>query len=447
MKRTGNPHGLGIPKKYRAALPAFALACLLATATASAAHADPADGGCGGPHWVGSWLMSPSDAMPVSDMALTPTRSLFDQTYRIVVVPHLGGQTLRLHLTNRHNPLPVTFGAVTLAEQDQGSSVRPDTLRHVTFGGQASVTAAPDADLVSDPIDLDFDAFTPLSVSVFVPGLSVLAAENIVGLSTSYYGPPGSGDQTTDPAGAALTMNTTSVLFAFGVDVLAPAQYSSVVTVGDSISTGYEGATYYEGPQDPAIVDRNLRYTDFLQRRLNAAGIPLSVLNSSTWGNRVVLDETIPQTGPGALARLQRDVIDTAGISDVILAMGTNDLAFPPTQTPEQLAAAYTDIANRLHAAGIRLHLATIPPSVRSFIAGGISPNSDPVRQQVNAWIRTQHVADDVIDFDAVLRDPADPAAQRPDLVSPTLVHPNPRGHQAMADSVDLGAFQGSRCR
>ncbi|MQY25782.1 GDSL-type esterase/lipase family protein [Nocardia aurantia] len=446
MNRTGNPRGLGIPKKYRAALPAFALACLLATATATTAHAEP-DSGCGSPHWVGSWLMSPSDAMPVSDMALTRTTSLFDQTYRIVVVPHLGGQTLRLHLTNRHNPLPVTFGAVTVAQQQQGASVRPDTLRQVTFGGRASVTAAPDADLISDPIDLEVDGFTPLTISVYVPGVSVLAAENIVGLSTSYYGPPGSGDHTADPAGDALTMNTTSVLFAFGVDVLAPAHYSSVVTVGDSISTGYEGATYYEGPQDPAVVDRNLRYTDFLQRRFDAAGIPLSVLNSSTWGNRLVLDETIPQTGPGVLTRLQRDVIDTAGISDVILAIGTNDLAFPPTQTPDQLAAAYTQVVDRLHAVGIRVHLATIPPSVKSFIAGGISPNSDPVRQQVNAWIRTQHVADDVIDFDAVLRDPADPAADRPDLVSPTLVHPNPRGHQAMADSVDLGAFKGSGCR
>ncbi|MBB5917596.1 lysophospholipase L1-like esterase [Nocardia transvalensis] len=444
MKRTGNPHRRAVSRTARIAVSALTLTFGLAAASAGA---DPAESGCAGPHWVGSWLIAASDATPVSDMALTPTMSLADQTYRIVVTPHLGGETLRLHLTNRLGPLPVTFASVTVARQAQGAAIDPDTLRAVTFGGSPSATAAPGTELISDPIPLHVDAFAPLAVSAYVPGLSAPATENIVGLSTSYYGPPGSGDQTADATGAALTMRTTSVLFAGGVDVLAPAQESSVVALGDSISTGYAGATYFEGPQDPAIVDRNLRYTDFLQHRLDAAGIPITVLNSSIWGNRVVRNQTIPQTGPGALARLQHDVIDTAGVSDAIIASGTNDLAFPPTQNPEQLAAGYTEIIDRLHAAGIRVHLATIPPSVRSFIAGGLAPEAEGVRQRVNDWIRTQQLSDSVIDFDAVLRDPADPAAQRPDLVSPTLVHPNPKGHQALADAIDLASFQGSACR
>ncbi|MBF6175879.1 GDSL-type esterase/lipase family protein [Nocardia blacklockiae] len=445
MNPLGNPRRRAVSSNARVAMSALAVAFGVAAATAPALAEPPSD--CASPRWVGSWLMAASDATPVSDMALTPTVSLFDQTYRIVVTPHLGGDTLRVHLTNRLSPLPVTFGTVTVAAQTAGAAIDPETLRAVTFGGQPSATVAPGAELISDPIPLRFDAFEPLAVSVYVPGLSAPATENIVGLATSYYGPPGSGDHAADPGGAALTMRTTSVLFAGGIDVLAAPRQSSVVALGDSISTGYAGATYYEGPQDPSIVDRNLRYTDFLQHRLDAAGIPITVLNSSIWGNRVVRNQTIPQTGPGASARLQHDVIDTAGISDVIIASGTNDLAFPPTQNPEQLAAAYTEIIGRLHAAGIRVHLATIPPSVRSFIAGGLAPDADAVRQRVNDWIRGQQLSDTVIDFDAVLRDPADPAAQRPDLVSPTLVHPNPQGHRALADAIDIDALQGSRCR
>ncbi|MFJ1461697.1 GDSL-type esterase/lipase family protein [Nocardia sp. N2S4-5] len=446
MNRLGNSRRRAVSSNVRSVVSALTLAFGVTAAT-TPALADPPASDCAGPRWVGSWLIAASDATPVSDMALTPTVSLFDQTYRMVVTPHLGGATLRLHLTNRLGPLPITFGTVTVAKQAEGAAIDPASLRPVTFGGQSSATVAPGAELISDPIPLSFNAFEPLAISVYVPGLSAPATENIVGLSTSYYGPPGSGDHAADPTGAPLSLRTTSVLFAGGIDVLAAPEHSSVVAMGDSISTGYAGATFFEGPQDSSIVDRNLRYTDFLQHRLDAAGIPLTVLNSSIWGNRVVRNQTIPQTGPGASARLQHDVIETAGVSDVIIASGTNDLAFPPTQNPEQLAAAYTEIIGRLHAAGIRVHLATIPPSVRSFIAGGLAPDAEPVRQRVNDWIRGQQLSDTVIDFDAVLRDPSDPGAQRPDLVSPTLVHPNPQGHRALADAIDIGAFQGSPCR
>ncbi len=446
MKRTADSRAGRPNLTTRAGISLATLICALATATGTGV-ADPAATGCAQPHWVGSWAMGPSDASPVSDMSLTPITSLFDQTYRIVVTPHLGGRTVRVHLTNKQSPLPVTFGAVTIAEQAQGAAIRPGTLRTVTFGGSRSVTAAPGADVISDPIQLSVNGFEPLAISIYVPGQSAAATENIISLSTSYYGPPGSGDRTSDQGGSALSMHTTAALWAGEVDVLAPPRYSSLVAMGDSIGTGYEGATYYEGPQDPAIVDRNLRYTDFLQHRLDAAGTPVAVLNSSIWGNRVLSGETAPQTGPSALSRLRHDAVDVAGIRDVIFEMGTNDLAFPPTATPDQLIAGYIDVINQLHAAGIRVHLTTIPPSVHSWIAGGLAPGSDPLRQQVNQWIRTQHLSDSAIDFDAVLRDPADPSADRPDIVSPTLVHPNPKGHKMMADAIDIGRFQGSQCR
>ncbi|MEV0292119.1 GDSL-type esterase/lipase family protein [Nocardia sp. NPDC050710] len=447
MKYWFNSRGLRTSiHKSRIALSAIAVAAGMVAGSATTIAAPP-DSGCGASRWVGSWLMAPSDSLPLGDLAFTPTAAVYNQTYRIVLTPHLGGSTLRLHLSARQSPLPFTFASVTVAKQQDGPAIQPDTIRKVTFGGSDSVTAAAGSDLVSDPIALDFEAFEPLAVSIYVPGMSIMPTENVVGLSTSYYGAPGSGDHAYDADGAALTLHTTSVLFATGMDVLAPAEYSSVIAMGDSITTGYAGASYYEGPQDPAIVDRNLRYMDFLQRRFDASGTPMVALHSAIWGNRVIRNATIPHTGPGAGTRLQKDVIDTAGVSDVIIASGTNDLAFPPAPTVEQLSAAYIELIDRLHAAGIRVHLATIPPSVRSWIAGGLAPFADPARQQVNAWIRSQTYSDTVIDFDAVLRDPNDPAAQRADLVSPTLVHPNPAGHRAMAEAIDIATLQGSRCR
>jgi hypothetical protein len=52
------------------------------------------------------------------------------------------------------------------------------------------------------------------------------------------------------------------------------------------------------------------------------------------------------------------------------------------------------------------------------------------------------HSYDAVIDFDKVLRDPAQPVRLRPEFDSGDHVHPNDLGHRAMADAIDLKFFR-----
>jgi lysophospholipase L1-like esterase len=61
------------------------------------------------------------------------------------------------------------------------------------------------------------------------------------------------------------------------------------------------------------------------------------------------------------------------------------------------------------------------------------------VRKAVNHWIRTSGSFDAVADFDAVLRDPGDPAALLPAYDSGDHLHPNDAGYQAIANAIDLG--------
>jgi lysophospholipase L1-like esterase len=56
----------------------------------------------------------------------------------------------------------------------------------------------------------------------------------------------------------------------------------------------------------------------------------------------------------------------------------------------------------------------------------------------VNEYIRTSHVFDAVIDFDAVVRDPADPRRINPAYDSGDHLHPSDTGYHAMADAIDL---------
>ena len=66
------------------------------------------------------------------------------------------------------------------------------------------------------------------------------------------------------------------------------------------------------------------------------------------------------------------------------------------------------------------------------------------VREAVNEWIRHIGTYDAVIDFDAAIRDPANPKRMLPAYDSGDHLHPNDAGYQAMANAVDLKLFQGN---
>jgi lysophospholipase L1-like esterase len=70
--------------------------------------------------------------------------------------------------------------------------------------------------------------------------------------------------------------------------------------------------------------------------------------------------------------------------------------------------------------------------------AGYYSPAGEAIREAVNAWIRTSGAFDGVVDFDAAMRDPADPLRLNPAYDSGDHLHPNDAGYQAMADAISL---------
>lgn len=415
--------------------------------TGGSAGSAPVGGGCGGDHWVATWMAAPSDSASLADFSFNPITSVGDQTYRMVITPHRAGATLRVHLTNRLSPAEVSFTSVTVGKQAGGPQVSSDSLRTVTFDGASSVTVPAGGDVVSDPVALSFGSFEPLAVSVYVPGSSRAPTEHLQGMATSYYGSPGTGDQTHDVGGGSLDRTTTSVLYVSGVDVLAPASASTLVAFGDSITEGFVGGGYSEVPQSPAAVDQNLRPTDFLQRRLDAAGIPISVVNSGIWGNRLLDDalRTLPQLGPRGLTRIQPDVLEVAGVTDAIVMFGANDFAIPEWATTAEMIAGYTEAVYRLQAAGIRVVLGTNPPLKYSLLAGNFAPFSDQRRVELNDWVRSQQIADGVVDYDALLADPNADAiilSQYRGLDN----HVGPAGYAAMADLIDIAALRGSGC-
>ncbi len=383
-------------------------------------------------HWVGSWIASPSDGYG----------KLFnDQTLRMILTPHLAGSTLRVHLSNRFGSEPVTFDRVTIAGRRSGASLIPGSSRPLAFAGQAGVTVPPGAERVSDPLPFTVVPFADLAVSLYVSGATGHATEHFTARQTSYVTAPSAGDHTADADGAVFTYTTTSWYFVDAIDVMAPAGVGAVVAFGDSITDGFQGE---DNPisENPEGLDANARYPDALQRRLLAAGRTLSVLNAGISGNEI-LSSKFPYFGPSGLSRIEADAISQAGVTDVIVLEGINDLAQQrPAASAADVISGLQQIVEQLHAARLNVVLGTLTPAGGATGAYG-TPQTDDARETINEWIRTSGVADAVVDFDAAVRDPQDPGRINPAYDGSDHLHFNPAGYQAMAHAVDLTTLKG----
>jgi lysophospholipase L1-like esterase len=110
------------------------------------------------------------------------------------------------------------------------------------------------------------------------------------------------------------------------------------------------------------------------------------------------------------------------------------------------LIAGNRELIARAHRHGIRVIATTIPPfenaTFRSSTISFSTPEKEKVRQEVNAWIRSSGEFDAVIDFDAVVRDPAHPTRLLPELDSGDHLHANDAGNVAQGNAIPLSLFR-----
>lgn len=150
--------------------------------------------------------------------------------------------------------------------------------------------------------------------------------------------------------------------------------------------------------------------------------------------------------GGAGLARLDRDVLRIEGVSHLILLEGINDInmsgASPfgtnPDISAEELLTGYRQVIARAHARGIKVYIGTLTPAPTDEF---FTPAKVATRNAVNRWIRTSGEPDGVIDFEAMVRDPAAPTRFKAEFDSGDHLHPSDRGYIAMGDGIDLRLF------
>ncbi|MGO1051394.1 GDSL-type esterase/lipase family protein [Crossiella sp. CA198] len=415
------------PATAAPAVPAAATAAALAAsndfatvaATPGRAAAPPV-----APRWLTSWAQS--------QHALAP-QTLDNQSIRMIAHLSQGGRALRIRVQNEFGTTPLTVNAAAAGISAGQGAVAAGTTRPVRFNTRPAITIPPHGEAWSDPVPLPTRPQDDVAVSLFVSGQARPGGHQAA-LRDNYLTPAGTGNRVADPAAYPLKTGSTYLLSA--VDVLTAEAVGTVVAYGSSVVDGH-GSTVC-GPGCTAN-GNNRRWTDDLARRTQS--LPpterLAVANAGVGGttSAATCPLTPPQlAGLDAQTRLDRDIRSLHGVTAVIYYYGTNDLAFGCQAG--QILDSYRAVFTRLRAAGLKIHVVPITPRP------GYSPQQNQYRAEVNNFIRAggncAGACDSVIDFDQVLRDPANPNTIRADYDSGDGIHANQKGHEALARSVPL---------
>ncbi|HEU0155425.1 MAG TPA: SGNH/GDSL hydrolase family protein [Stellaceae bacterium] len=375
-------------------------------------------------HWVGTWTTAPAPA---------ESGAFSNQTLRMTMRASLGGDTVRVRVSNAYGHRPLNVGNAYIAVRNGGPAIIAGSERKLSFGGENTVTIAAGAVVFSDPAALSVAPLADLAVSLYLPG-EIPNDFQITGRyarQTNYVSPPG------DFAAAEvmpIASLTSDWFFVCGVDVIASPDDGGIVALGDSLTDG-----------NISTMDAFCRWPDQLARRLTARhrGRPMAVMNQGLGGNRILFDIR----GGSGLRRFDRDVLSQPGVTHVIVMLGTNDIRNrwkKPEEEPTaaQMIAGLKQMAVRAHSRGIKIIGATLTPfGNETYMANAWNPKREEVRSAVNSWVREGGAFEAVADFDKALRDPERPTQMLTKYDCGDGLHPSDLGYNKMGDAIDLSLF------
>jgi len=397
-------------------------------ATSVAAAAEPSA------HWVTAWATALQSIPQQADLpALYRAPDVAGRTVRQIVYPTLDGQTARLRLSNEYGRAPLVVRELAIAPSSEGAAAERGRAVHVTFGGRNGVSIPAGGQIDSDPIHLDIAAGRPYAISLYMGQDQTMAGWHRVANQLNYVSTPGNHIDDADDRAYERRFTQSAWVTALAVD--AP-QGSTVAAIGDSITDGMR-----------STLNANRRWPDALARRLREEGhANVAVIDLGISGNRLLSDS--PCYGDALQRRFDRDVVAHPGVRTAVLLIGINDINFqamPPRAgldcdaphtavTADDLIAGYRRVIADAHAHGIRIVGATLTPA-------SLPPQREAIRQTANRWIRTGGAFDGVVDFDAALRDPADPMRLRRAYDSGDHIHPSDAGYAVMGAAVPLAVL------
>lgn len=370
------------------------------------------------PHWVGTWACAPQTV----DKSFMPyNNQMTNRSVRQVVKVSIGGNVIRLQLSNELSSEPVEITSVYIAKAANGPEIYKTSAKYLQFGKKRQVVIPAGKAVFSDALKFKLQPLERVSITI-----NYLKAPKEPTVHM--------GSRTTSYILRGVTNSYTDFTTAFkedhwfnisAIDVL-DATASSIAILGNSITDGKGSTT---NAQD--------RWPDFLSAALNnGAGFNLfkvgktGILNLGIGNNRIL---SVGLGAPGK-ERFDRDILAQRGLRAVIIFEAINDIGTStnPDETARKLVEAYQVMIKKARQRGLKVYMGTITPF--RGCRGYFTEEREKARKIVNSWIRTTHEIDGFIDFDALMRDPSAPEQLRREWQIGDWLHPNPVGYKQMGE-------------
>ncbi len=373
-------------------------------------------------HWVGTWGTAPQ---LVESHNNPPSPGLGNNSLRQIVQVSIGGDKVRLKLTNEFSTGSTEINAVELAiAKTSGSSSEIDEASTVslTFDGKPNVKMPAKGTAISDAVNFKIGPRENVAITIHYGSASSTSVSGHPGSRTTSYLKAGN---TNDFSNATKTDHWYTIQT---LEVEAPEEAGAVAILGNSITDGRGSTTNQQN-----------RWADVLSHRLlaNEPTSKVGVLNMGIGGNCVLAGGL----GPTGASRYHRDLFGQEGVKWIILFEAVNDLgsAQNGVQTAKRIIDVYKQIIRQAHQKGIRVFGGTITPFKGNNY---YSVDHEKGRSTINKWIRTTKMLDGVIDFDKAVRNPQDTIAMQSQfLFENDWLHLNAKGYETMGSCIDLSLF------
>ncbi len=375
---------------------------------------------------MSKWITVCGNATSIADRR--PETYAKNITLRYPVKSAFGGNAVRLHFSNFCGTEPVTLSRVTVATALSDREINLKDAAIVTFGGKDGVTIPAGGEICSDEINFRVKPQGTVTVSFYLKEFTLMRSAVVITgpLSKGFFS---LGDATFSGVLPLEATRTTSTFYFFtGLDVLTDDKNRAVICYGDSI-------TSQSWPDYLAIKCMSDPYNN------------TAVVRRAASGTRILREYsciTYESYGLSGEHRFEREIATVNGADAVIIQQGINDIIHPVgtdvnpfrpmSDLPEvgQLEdgiAYYVSIARKY---GLKVYLGTLLPIYgwRTY-----APFREELKNKFNGWIRTQTIADGVIDFDKILRSDDNAAAFAEGYDSGDHLHPSESAYRAMAEA------------
>ena len=367
-------------------------------------------------NWVGTWATAPQT---VVRSFMPYNNCMTNRSVRQVVKVSIGGNVIRLKLSNIYSMQPVEIRSIYIAHAKDSFAIDAKTAQYFKFGNSYKTVIPAGKQIVSDALKFNLRNLERVAITINYTSAPEVPTVHMGSRTTSYIM-------------KGVTNAHSNFVKAFrenhwynisGIDVYTMSNnMSAIAIIGNSITDG-KCSTDNAQNRWPDVMSEMLQ----LKHKITNQG----VLNLGIGNNRV----TVPG-GFGALAkeRFDRDILMQSGVKKVIIFEGINDIGAAKSGNSEtvarQIIESIQGMMRKAKARKMKVYLGTITPFKG---AGYYSHFHEAARLYVNDWIRNQAKnVDGILDFAKLLQDPNDDRRMKREYASGDWLHPNPNGYKVM---------------